>query len=146
MSFKIFALVAALGVPTIVAFATETGSKRIDAIRRSIATMTPQTHVDKVDHERIAVRRLDIIDEQGTIRMSLGAPTPAPIIDGIQYKRAFPVSGLVYYDKQGSGRGGLGVADVPGVLWSWLPDHENVDAIGWKVMPDAREADASCSR
>src|SRR5206468_2074185 len=74
--------------------------------------------------------------EKGTIRLSLGAPTPAPIIDGVQYRRAFPVSGVVFYDERGSERGGMGIADIPGGAAVLASDHENVDAIGWRVMPD----------
>lgn len=101
-----------------------------------ILTRTPETKLDKVDHDRLAVRRLDIVDEKGVIRMTLGAPTPAPIIDGIQYKRAFPVAGLVIFDKNGSERGGYGVADIEGSAVVLAQDHANSDAIGWRVMPD----------
>ncbi len=89
-----------------------------------------------VDRERLTVRRVDIVDETGVIRMTLAAPTPAPIIDGIQYKRVFPVSGLVIYDKNGTERGGYGVADIDGSAVVAAEDHVNSDAIGWRVMPD----------
>jgi hypothetical protein len=108
----------------------------VDSLRKSIQSLKPQTHLDKVDHDRISAHRVDIVDEQGTIRLTLAAPTPAPIIGGTQYKRAFPVSGLTYFDQQGNERGGLGVADVPGGAVVVASDHENVDAIGWRVMPD----------
>ena len=49
-----------------------------------ILTRSPETKLEKIDHDRLAVRRLDIVDEKGVIRMTLGAPTPAPIIDGHQ--------------------------------------------------------------
>jgi len=101
-----------------------------------ILTRSPEVKLDKVDHDRLAVRRLDIVDEKGVIRMTLGSPTPAPIVDGIQYKRAFPVSGLVVFDKDGSERGGYGVADIEGSAVVLAQDHANGDAIGWRVMPD----------
>jgi len=101
-----------------------------------VLTRSPETKLEKVDHDRLAVRRLDIVDEKGVIRMTLGAPTPAPIVDGIQYKRAFPVSGLVIFDKNGSERGGYGVADIEGSAVVLAQDHANGDAIGWRVMPD----------
>src|SRR5688572_224524 len=103
-----------------------------------IASESPQTRVDTVDHERLAVRRIDIVDENGTIRMSLASPTAAPIIDGIQYRRAFPVNGLTVFDREGSERGGFGVADLQdgGTATVVAQDHVNGDAIGWRVMPD----------
>jgi len=103
---------------------------------KNILSRTPETKVDKVDHDRLAVRRLDIVDEKGVIRMVIAAPTPPPIVDGIQFKRAFPVSGLVMFDKNGSERGGFGVADIEGSAAVLAQDHTNGDAIGWRVMPD----------
>jgi hypothetical protein len=108
----------------------------IDKIKAAIVDRNPQTRLAKVDHERLAVRRLDVVDENGVIRMTLAAPTPAPIIDGIQYKRAFPVAGLVIFDKNGSERGGFGVADIEGSAVVLAQDHANFDAIGWRIMPD----------
>src|SRR5690349_7980409 len=94
------------------AVAEDASSSRTQSLKKSVQTMTPQTRVNKVDHERLAVRRIDVVDDKGVIRLVLSAPTPPPIIDGVQYKRAFPVSGLTYYDQQGNERGGLGVADI----------------------------------
>lgn len=105
---------------------------------RAIVSENPQTRVETVDHERLAVRRIDIVDGNGTIRMSLASPTDEPIIDGIQYRRAFPVSGLTVFDREGGERGGLGVADLAdgGTVTVLAQDHANGDAIGWRVMPD----------
>jgi len=110
----------------------------IDKIKAIILDMNArgQTRVAKVDHERLAVRRLDVVDENGVIRMTLAAPTPLPIMDGIQYKRAFPASGLTIYDKNGDERGGFGVADIEGSAVVLAQDHANIDAIGWRIMPD----------
>lgn len=101
-----------------------------------VVNWQPETKAAKVDQERLTVRRLDVVDEDGTIRMTLGAPTPQPIVDGIQYKRMFPVSGLVIYDKDGSERGGFGVADIAGSAVVAAQDHANNDAIGWRISPD----------
>lgn len=107
-----------------------------EALQRAIVTRTPQTRAKKVDRERLTVRRIDIVDAAGVIRMTLAAPTPAPIIDGIQYKRAFPASGLTIYDSNGSERGGFAIGDVAGSFAVNAQDHANGDAIGWRVMPD----------
>ena len=64
----------------------------MQALQKMVATRTPETRVDSVDQERLVVRRIDVVDEHNVIRLSLASPTPAPVIDGIQYKRAFPVS------------------------------------------------------
>ena len=68
--------------------------------------------------------------------MTLSGKTPAPIIDGIQYKRAFNVSGLILYDENGSERGGFGVGDVDGGMAVLALNHPAMDAIGWRVAPD----------
>lgn len=106
------------------------------ALAAVILDRNPETRVATVDHERLTARRVDIVDENGVIRMSLGGATPQPIIDGIQYKRAFNVAGLVFYDAAGSERGGLGVADVEGGMAVLAMDHPAMDAIGWRVAPD----------
>ena len=86
----------------------------LEALERVILDKTPETRVEKVDHDRITARRIDIAGDDGVIRMTLAADTPPPIIDGIQYQRAFGVSGLILYDIDGNERGGFGVADAPG--------------------------------
>lgn len=90
----------------------------------------------KPDQERIVTRRIDIVDEKGVVRMTLAAPTPDPVVGGKSYKRAFPVAGMVLFDAQGNERGGMGVADIPGSAVVLALDHENIDAVGWRVMPD----------
>ena len=101
-----------------------------------IVDKNPQTHVAKVDQDRLAVHRLDIVDANGVVRMTLAAPAPDPIVGGKTYKRVFPASGLVLYDANGDERGGMAVADVPGSAVVVASDHANTDAIGWRVSPD----------
>mgnify|MGYP003576695067 CR=1 FL=1 len=108
----------------------------MEVLERIIETRTPQTRVETPDHDRITARRIDIVDADGTIRMTLSGATPAPIIDGIQYKRAFNVAGLILYDDKGSERGGFGTADVEGGMAVLALDHPAMDAIGWRVSPD----------
>lgn len=112
----------------------------LQALESIIETRDPEIRVEAVDHAHISVRRIDIVDEDGTIRMTLAADTPAPIIDGIQYRRAFGVSGLILYDENGSERGGFGVADVDGGMAVLALDHPAMDAIGWRVSPDGSVA------
>ncbi|WP_372016623.1 hypothetical protein [Pseudoxanthomonas sp. 10H] len=122
--------------------ASEPAPKRpsVQALERIIETRTPETRVATPGHERITARRIDIVDEQGVIRMTLSGRTPAPIIDGIQYKRAFDVAGMVLYDDTGSERGGFGTADVDGGMAVLALDHPAMDAVGWRVSPDGSVA------
>ena len=108
----------------------------LETLEGIIETREPEVRVETPDHDRITARRIDIVDENGVIRMVLAAPTPNPIIDGVQYRRAFDVAGLTIFDAKGSERGGLGVADVEGGMAVLALDHPNTDAIGWRVMPD----------
>ncbi|HBK46603.1 MAG TPA: hypothetical protein DDZ67_09265 [Xanthomonadaceae bacterium] len=108
----------------------------VAALERIIETRTPETRVASPDQERITARRIDIVDENGVIRMTLSGRTPAPIIDGIQYRRAFDVAGMVLYDENGSERGGFGTADVEGGMAVLALDHPAMDAVGWRVSPD----------
>src|SRR5690606_13371537 len=115
----------------------EAARPSLEALEKVILDKAPETRVDAVDHDRITARRIDIVGDDGVIRMTLAADTPPPIIDGIQYQRAFGVSGLILYDTDGNERGGFGVADAPGGTAAVLAlDHPAMDAIGWRVMPD----------
>ncbi len=107
-----------------------------EQLERLIVDRSPQTRVDTPDSERITARRIDIVDDKGVIRMTLSGQTPPPIIDGIQYRRAFNVAGMVLYDDKGSERGGFGTADVNGGMAVLALDHPAMDAIGWRVSPD----------
>ena len=122
--------------------ASEAVPKRpsVETLERIIESRTPQTRVDAPDHDRITARRIDIVDENGVIRMTLSGRTPAPIIDGIQYRRAFNVAGMVLYDDKGSERGGFGTADVDGGMAVLALDHPAMDAVGWRVSPDGSVA------
>lgn len=116
---------------------TKSKTPSIKALEASIIDYAAETKVENVDHDRLTARRIDIIGDDGTIRMTLSASTPAPIIDGIQYKRVFNVSGLVLFDANGNERGGLGIADRPtGATPVLAMDHPAMDAIGWRVDPD----------
>jgi len=136
--FRILGVGGVIVVSTLVGVTSAEDSRpSIEAAKQLVVDWKPETKAVKIDQERLTVRRLDVVDESGTIRMTLGAPTPLPIIDGVQYKRVFPVSGLVVYDKDGSERGGFGVADIAGSTFAVVAqDHANNDAIGWRIGPD----------
>lgn len=132
-----FALVSLSASPVLAQSEPATPKRpSVETLRSIIETMEPEVRVGAVDHDRLSVRRIDIVDEDGTIRMTLAADTPPPRIDGIQYRRAFDVSGLILYDESGSERGGFGVADVEGGMAVLALDHPALDAVGWRVSPD----------
>jgi len=132
-------LLALLGLSTLAGTTVAADAPKrpsVEQLQTRIVDRSPQTTVDTPDHDRITARRIDIVDEKGTIRMTLSGQTPAPIIDGIQYKRAFNVAGMVLYDDKGSERGGFGTADLNGGMAVLALDHPAMDAIGWRVSPD----------
>ncbi len=131
------ALAASAGTPALAAEPTPAPKRpSVETLQRLVVDRAPQTRVAAPDSERITARRLDIVDENGVIRMTLSGQTPPPIIDGIQYRRAFNVAGMVLYDDKGSERGGFGTADVDGGMAVLALDHPAMDAIGWRVSPD----------
>jgi hypothetical protein len=107
-----------------------------DDLKHGIVTRSPEVKVDKVDHDRIAVHRIDVVDSKGVIRATLAAQDPLPVIGGVQYKRVFPAAGLILFDRDGNERGGFAVADIEGSAVVTAVDHTNGDAIGWRAMPD----------
>lgn len=84
-----------------------------------IVTRSPETRAKKVDSERLTVRRLDLVDEKGVIRMTLAAPTPEPIVDGIQYRRIFPASGMVSSSGTGTSEAGTWWPSWTAARTSW---------------------------
>ena len=80
----------AVSSPALHAHAAEPASPKrpsVEQLQKVIVSRSPQTRVEAADSDRITARRIDIVDEKGVIRMTLSGQTPAPIIDGIQYKR-----------------------------------------------------------
>ncbi len=107
-----------------------------DDLKHGILTRSPEIKLGKVDQDRLVVRRIDIVDDRGVIRATLAASAPAPVVGGVQYKRVFPVAGLLLFDRDGNERGGTAIADIDGSVIATAADHANGDAIGWRVMAD----------
>lgn len=101
-------------------------------------TMTdrnPQLRFEKPDKERIVTRQIDLVDEEGVVRLTLGAPLPNPVIDGIEYSRSRPVNGLMIRDENGNERGGIAFLD--GLKWpALILDHQASEAAGLIVQND----------
>lgn len=80
----------------------------LPGLRKVIITEKPKVKLERVDRERLSARRVDIVDKNGVIRMTLAGDLPNPIVDGIEYKRSIPFGGLTIFDENGNERGGLG--------------------------------------
>ena len=87
---------------------SKTDPKLLQALRNAIADMTPRTRAARVDRERLTARRIDVVDGKGVIRMTLAGDVPQPIVDGLEYKRAVGLGGLIIWDEEGNERGGVG--------------------------------------
>ena len=62
---------------------------------RSLMAQTPANGV-------LRVRQTTVVDEKGTERIWMGAPVPAPTVDGKRVKRSGPVSGIILLDAKGT--------------------------------------------
>lgn len=108
-----------------------------EAIKGIITSTTPKTKADRVDQERLTVRRLDLVDENGTIRLSLSGDAVNAILDGVEYKRSGDASGIIFYDEKGSEKGGMGYLSTPaGGAVTMAMDYPTADAVGIQVLPD----------
>ncbi|MFP4004607.1 MAG: hypothetical protein ACLFV8_12585 [Alphaproteobacteria bacterium] len=101
-----------------------------------VTDRTPKVRVnaDEVDHRHLVAQRIDIVDEKGVIRMTLAGELPNPIVDGIQYKRSAPVSGIMLRDDKGNERGGFGFHKSGHALIAL--DHVNGEAVGMLAASD----------
>jgi hypothetical protein len=111
------------------------GGKKFD-ILDLVTDRAPKVKVnaDEVNFERLATRRVDIVDEKGVIRMTLAAELPNPVVDGIEYKRNAPISGIMIRDDKGNERGGIGFHASGRVLLAL--DHVNGEAVGLAALED----------
>lgn len=101
----------------------------------SITDRNPQLRFEEVDEDRIVTRRIDLVDEKGVVRVTLGAPLPNPVVDGIEYSRSRAVNGMMIRDENGNERGGLAFLD--GLNWPALIfDHNASEAAGLIVRDD----------
>ncbi|HCC56154.1 MAG TPA: hypothetical protein DEQ47_02620 [Solibacterales bacterium] len=61
--------------------------------------------------QKLTLRRLDIVDEKGTVRVILAAPAPPPTHFNKVGRRDAPVSGVLLIDATGTERGGYVTSD-----------------------------------
>jgi hypothetical protein len=87
-----------------------------DTIVGLVTSLEPKTRYTdaEVQREVIVARRIDIVDPDGVVRMTLAGQLPNPVVDGVEYRRSSPVSGVMLRDAQGNERGGFGYHDALG--------------------------------
>lgn len=116
-------------------FAEENAAPKTPDPFDSVTDRNPQLKFDKVDSERIVTRRIDLVGEDGVVRLTLGAPLPNPVVDGVEYRRDRPVNGLMIRDADGNERGGIAFLDglnMPALIF----DHKTSEAAGLVVQND----------
>ncbi|MBA3067839.1 MAG: hypothetical protein FP825_05075 [Hyphomonas sp.] len=106
-----------------------------EPIPADVVSTHPEVQVESVDYESLRVRRIDVVDAEGIIRMTLAGDLPNPVIDGVEWRRSTPVGGLVLRDDHGNERGGFGFASKFGAVVFAL-DHNNGEAAGFNTLPD----------
>lgn len=110
-------------------------SEREQRMLELVKDRDPETRVADVDMERLRVRRIDVVDEDGTIRMTIAGVLPDPVVDGVQYERSVPVSGIMVRDDEGNERGGFGFnAGLDGPMIAL--DHPTGEGAGFAVRDD----------
>jgi hypothetical protein len=61
--------------------------------------------------DKIRVRQITVVDENGTERIYLGSPLPDPLVDGKRAARAKPSTGIILNNNKGNEVSGWGVFD-----------------------------------
>ena len=102
-----------------------------------ITDRNPETQIsaNNVDHERLVVRRIDLVDSDGVIRMTLAGELPNPVVDGIEYERSSVISGIMLRDDSGNERGGFGYNERLGGPVLAL-DHDTAEGVGMALRQD----------
>lgn len=125
----------AIAVAGLTAASSSTATSQGSSILDYVETQSPEIKIDRIDRDRLTVRRIDIVDEHGVIRMTLAGKLPNPVVDGVQYKRAFEVGGIMLRDDQGNERGGFAFnKGIGGPLIAL--DHPDSEAAGFALRPD----------
>jgi hypothetical protein len=100
--------------------------RRVAVLQRSVALLVvcaaglsiylflfaPRGRVQAVAQiQSLTIKRLAIVDDNGTERVVVAAPLPDPLILGKRVKRDGPVSGILIFDPKGNERGGYVTSD-----------------------------------
>lgn len=104
--------------------------------RGSPAQESAQTTPETLVVEELVVKRLRVIEEDGSDRVVLAgsARFPRPRLGGREYPRSIAPAGMVFYRANGDECGGLAIIDTPqGTGNMVILDYANNDAIGLGV-------------
>lgn len=91
------------------------------------------------NEEEISVKRLNIVDENGTPVLVLSNKDliPDPVLGGKTFKRAVDAGGIILYKENGDESGGIAVSNTEeSGLRAMVLDYNNTDAIGLVVRED----------
>lgn len=77
---------------------------------------TPAKAARNASFDAITVKRINVVENDGTRRMVISGATnaPPPILNGKAYKRAVMPAGITFYNSKGDERGGIGLASRNG--------------------------------
>lgn len=64
--------------------------------------------------DEITVRRINLVDRTGEIKLVIAAELPGPVVRGERMERDIVPAGLIWHDSGGDESGGIAVADVSG--------------------------------
>lgn len=83
--------------------------------------------------EELTVKRINIVDENGTARMVISNQErmEPPIIMGKKYERSLNPAGIIFYDENGNECGGIAISKTQdNSTYALAFDYSNADAIG----------------
>ena len=55
-----------------------------ESIPEGVVNAHPVVSVERVDFETLRARRIDVVDSQGVIRLTLAGELPNPVVDGVE--------------------------------------------------------------
>jgi len=89
-----------------------------------IVLLTASTNAKKASFDEIDVRRINVIEPDGTVRLILSnkADFPGLIVKGKEYPHERQTAGMLFFDDEGTENGGLifgGSKDKNGKVESW---------------------------
>ncbi len=105
------------------------------------AGAAPRMDDKRTAFDEITVKRLNVIDESGKVRMVLSNSDrlPNPIVKGKEYPRSIKPAGMVFYKPNGDEAGGIGLVEVNGIVKNFMAfDYSNSEALGIGVTETAK--------
>jgi hypothetical protein len=91
--------------------------------------------------DEITVKRINVVDESGKVRMVLSNSDrfPNPILKGKEYPRSIKPAGLVFYKPNGDEAGGIALVEVNGIVKNFMAfDYSNSEAFGMGITETAK--------